>query len=192
MNYQKNRLIYCCEVIFLKILKKINGFFDRMEHDLRLFNFRPSIIIGCVSLALGIFSWIVGGTTDKVTLIYLFPRSAISIGFMYFLWGLSFLFVGFVIGGILFGCEKYKRREALKIVLLISLSYVFTLCVHPLFFRCLSPFIAFLFLLTAAFVCFFTIVASLKLYSLWSLCLMLHLVWLLYNCYVAFAIAIIN
>ena len=174
----------------MKIIKKIGNFFDRVEHDIRLFSLKPSLILCIVTFGLGIISWIVGGSIDRVSLIFIFPRSAVSIGFMYFLWALSFIFIGIVVGGILFGCEKYKRREALKILVFLSLSFLFKLCVHPLFFK--APFFTFVFILVAAIFCFFAISAAIRLYSLWSLCLMLHLLWLIYNCYLSFAIALIN
>ena len=176
----------------MKILKKIGNFFDRIEHDIRLFSIKPSLIVGLITFGLGVVSWIVGGSIDRVSLIYIFPRSAVSIGFMYFLWGISYVFIGIIIGGILFGCEKYKRREALKILVFIILSFILTLCVHPLFFKCMAPFFTFLFILVACVFCFLAISAAVRIYSMWSLCLMLHFLWLIYNCYLAFAIALIN
>lgn len=176
----------------MKILKKFNNFFERIVHEVRLFNVKPSLILASITLAMGIFSWIIGGRADRAWLLFQFPRSAISIGFMYFLWGISFAFIGFSLGGILFGCEKYKRREAVKIVIFIALSLLFTLCIYPLFFRSLAPFFTFIFILLASFFCFMAIVSSFRMYSLWTLCLIIHFVWLIYNCYVAFAIALIN
>ena len=176
----------------MKAIKKISGFFDRIEHDIRLFNLKPSLIIGAVTLSIGIISWILGGRADKVMLFFLFPRSAISIGFMYFLWGISFAFIGLTIGGIIFGCEKYKKRESSKIVTFIIVSFIFTLCVYPTFFRGLAPFITFIFITISVFFCLLAIIASVRLYSLWSICLIIHFLWLIYNGYLAFAIAIIN
>ena len=173
-------------------LKKISNFFDRIQHDIRLFNPKPSLILGGIALSLGIFSWIIGGRGDRVSLMYLFPRCAISIGFMYFLWAISFFFVGIILGGVIYGCEKYKKREATKTMLFIALSLLLTLCVHPLFFKCMAPFITFVFLLASLVFCFLAILSAMKLYSLWSICLMIHLLWLSYNCYVAFAVSLIN
>ena len=179
-------------MIFLKLLKRISNYFDRIEHDIRLFNLKPSLILGGIVFGLGIFSWIIGGSSDRVMLMYLFPRCAISIGFLYFLWGLSFFFIGIVMGGLIFGCEKYKRRETMKIIAFVVLSLILSLCVHPMFFRCLAPFITSAILLFSALFCFLAITSAAKLYSLWSICLMLHFAWLLYNCYITFAIALIN
>ena len=192
MNDFKNHLIYYCEVIFLKIIKRISNFFDNISHDIRLFNLKPSLIVGAVTLCLGIASWIIGGRADKVTLFFLLPRSAISIGFMYFLWFVSFAFVGIVLGGVLFGCEKFKRREASKAITFIILSFIFTLCIYPIFFKCLAPFITLIFILVSAFFCFLAIMSCIRMYSLWTLCLMIHLLWLFYNGYLSFAIALIN
>ena len=170
----------------MKIIKKISGFFDRIDHDIRLFNLKPSLIIGAITLAAGIISWIIGGRADRVLLLYIFPRSAISIGFMYFLWGLSFAFLGIVMGGIVFG------REATKGIVFLIISFIFTLCVNPIFFRCMAPFITFIFILASVFFCLLAIMSTIRLYSLWSICLMIHFLWLIYNGYLAFAIAIIN
>ena len=176
----------------MKLLRKISNFFERIEHDVRLFSVKPSLIFGAITLVLGILCWIIGGRTDRVYLLFQFPRSAISIGFMYFLWGISFAFIGIMLGGIFFGCEKYKRREAIKTAIFVILSLLFTLCIYPVFFRCAAPFFAFPFILVSALFCFLAIVSALRIYSLWSLCLMIHLIWLVYNCYVTFAIALIN
>ena len=176
----------------MKVIKRISGFFDNISHDIRLFSLKPSLIIGAITSCLGLASWIIGGRPDKVTLFFLFPRSAISIGFMYILWLISFAFAGIIIGGMLFGCEKFKRREASKAITFIVLSFLLTLCIYPIFFKCLAPFITFVFILAALFFCFLAIMASIRIYSLWSLCLMIHLLWLFYNGYLAFAIALIN
>ncbi len=173
-------------------MKRINFFFDRVGHDIRLFDFKPSVILCGCSLLLGIVSWIFGGRADKVMLIYIFPRSAISLGIMYFLWAISFAFVGFIIGGIIFGCEKYKRRESGKIAIFLILSLLFTLCVYPTFFKSMSPFFAFVFLLIAVFFCLLAIFSSVRIYSLWTICLALHAVWLLYNSFLAITITLIN
>lgn len=179
-------------MIFLKAIKKFGCFFDRIEHDIRLFNLKPALIIGAITLSLGILGWIIGGSSDRALLLYMFPRSAISVGFMYFLWGIAFTFVGIIIGGILFGCEKYKRRESTKSAVFVIISLIFAICVHPMFFRCLAPFITFVFLLVSIFFCFLAIMSVVRIYSLWSICLMIHMLWLAYNGYLAFAIALIN
>ncbi|MBE6673702.1 MAG: hypothetical protein E7596_01190 [Ruminococcaceae bacterium] len=176
----------------MKFVRRINIFFDRIEHDIRLFAIKPSIILSCFSLFLGILSWVIGGRADRVMLIYIFPRSAISLEIMYFLWALSFAFIGLIVGGVIFGCEKYKKREAGKIVVFLILTLLFMLCVHPTFFKSLSPFFAFVFLLLAGFFCLLAIFASIRIYSLWTICLTMHLFWLLYNGFLALTITLIN
>lgn len=176
----------------MKIFRRINSFFDRLSHDIRLFNARTALLCGLITVTIGIFSWIIGGRADKVILLYIFPRSALSLGTMYFLWLLSFLFVGLIAGGVAFGCEKYKRREVYKILLFLCISYLFTLCVYPIFFKSLSPFITFIVILVSVMFCFLSLLASLKIYSLWSMFLLLHMLWLIYNGYISLSIAIVN
>ena len=174
------------------MIKRLSDFFNRFGRDIRLFKLKPSLITAAITLSFGIISWIIGGRGEKVSLFFIFPRSAISIGFMYFLWGISFAFIGFTVGAVLFGCEKYRRQDAIKTVIFIVISFLFTVCFYPIFFRCLAPFVTFIFILVSAFFCFVAIMSAIRLYSLWSVCLMLHLLWLCYNGYMAFAIALIN
>ena len=176
----------------MKLFKRINCFFDRINHDVRLFNAKKGLLFGVITLCAGIFSWLIGGRPDRITLLYSFPRCAIPIGFMYVLWALSFALFGVFLGGIIYGCEKYKRREVWKIVVFLTISYLFTLCMYPLFFRCISPFIAFLFMLIAQMFCMLAILASCRIYSLWTLCLGIHLLWLMYNGYVLLIFSLIN
>ena len=176
----------------MRFIKKINFFFDRISHDIRLTNIKFSLIISSITLILGIFSWIVGGRTDKVMLLYIFPRGALSIGIMYFFWALSFITIGIIIGGAASGCEKYKRREAFKTVTFLFLSFLCSLCVYPLFFKSLSPLIAFFVLLVSSFFTFLALISSYRIYSLWTICIVIHLLWLLYNSYISIIIALIN
>lgn len=176
----------------MKILRRINCFTEGFVHDLRLFNPKASLIIGLITLILGVFSWFVGGTPDTVNLIYIFPRWALSTGVMYFLWLVSFVFAGIIIGGIFFGCEKFKRREASKILVFFCLSLLFTLCVYPTFFKALAPFITFILLFTAAFFCFLSILVAKRIFSLWTIMLCLHFAWLTYNGCLSLVFALIN
>lgn len=172
--------------------KKINCFFDRFSHDIKLFNTKASLILAGIGVLLGILSWLAGGRADRVMLLYMFPRSALSLGMMYFLWALSFAFIGLIIGGVAFGCEKYKRKEAMKVVTFLILSFVLTLLLYCVFFKFSAPFIAFIVILFAEIFCILALMASLRFNSLWSLCLIIHLIWLFYNGYLAFTIALIN
>lgn len=176
----------------MNLFKKINCFFGSINHDIRLFNPRASFVCGVVSLILGVFSWFVGGRADKVMLIYIFPRSALSLGVMYFLWALSFFIFGMIIGGVMFGCEKYKRKETAKISMFLLIALLFMLCIYPVFFKSMSPFITFLIFLVVEFFSVLAVCSSLRVYSLWTILLIIHSLWIFYNCFLSFAIAIIN
>lgn len=176
----------------MSLFRKINCFFDRLTHDIKLFNPKASLIFGAITLLLGIFSWLAGGRAHRVMVLYMFPRCALSLGFMYFLWGASFVFVGLIMGGVAFGCEKYKRREAIKVITFLALSYVLTLLVYCVFFKFSAPFITFIILLLSEIFCFFALLSSIRINALWSICIVVNLIWLIYNGYLAFAIALIN
>ena len=176
----------------MKIINRISSIFDRISHDIRLTNIKPSLILASITLFLGIFSWIAGGRPDKVTLLYIFPRCAISLTIMYLLWAVYFICIGFTIGGITFGCEKFKKREAVKSTTLLIISFMCTLSVYALFFICLSPLITFLVLLVSAFFTFLALMTCAKIYSLWTICIVIHLIWILYNSYIAIIITLIN
>ena len=176
----------------MKILRRIDNFFNGVNHDLKLFNAKSSLAIGVITLILGIISWFVGGRADRVTLFFIFPRSAMPLGLMYFLWAISFAFIGIILGGVLFGCEKYKRRDSTKIAVFLILSYLFSLCFYTVFFKTLSPFITFILIIISEIFCLLAILSSIRCYALWSLCMILHMLWLIYNGYVAISIALIN
>lgn len=174
------------------MFKKIGNFIEGISHDIRLLNLKKSIIFSLVFLVLGILSWVIGGRTDKVTLFYIFPRLALPTSIALFMWALSFAFCGFIFSAIVFGCEKYKRRVAQKIGILMSIMFLFTLCVYPLFFGALSPILTFFALLISLLFCFFAITSSIKLYSLWTILLGIHFLWLVYNTFLALAFAFVN
>ena len=174
------------------IIKKLDSFFSKLGHDISLFNPKPSLIVSAVTLCFGIISWLIGGTTDKAMVFFLFPRSAVPLGLMYFLWGISFAFVGLIIGGLLFGCEKYKKKDSLKTVIFIAFSLFFTFCIHSSFFRSLSPFLTFILIFVAEIFCFLAIMSAIRYHALWSICLILHFLWLFYNGYVSISISLIN
>ena len=176
----------------MKFLKKVSCFFDRISHEIRLMNLKAMIILSIVFLCGGIISWFVGGSSDKISVFFIFPRSALPLVYAYIFWAISFAFVGFIFGGILFGCEKYKRTRAQKIAIFVFLSFVFSFCVYPAFFGALSPFFAFLLLLVSFVMCLVAIFSSLKFYSLWTICLSIHALWLLYNCFVALSFTFVN
>lgn len=176
----------------MKFLKKISYFFDRISHEVRMIKLKHILISSGIFLILGILSWIIGGGTNRVVLLYDFPRSAISIGFMFILWGISFLFSGAILAGILCGCENYKKHRAYKIALYIILMQIFTLMAYPLFFGAIAPVITLLANITAMFFCLLAVMSSIRLYSLWTVCLCLHFLWLFYNAYICLAFIFIN
>ena len=176
----------------MKLFKRISCFFDKIAHEIRMIKLKDMLIFSGIFLILGIISWIVGGRANRIVLLYDFPRSAISIGFMFVLWGASFIFCGAILSGILLGCEKYRRHRAYKIALYIIIMQIFTFMLYPLFFGAIAPFIAFLANIIALFFCMLSILSSYRLYSLWTVCLCLHFLWLFYNAYVCLAFIFIN
>ena len=176
----------------MKLFRKISGFIDRMGHDIKLFSVKPALIVGGITLLLGMLSWVVGGRIDKVMLIYIFPRSAFSLGLMYFMWALFFLFLGIIIGGVAFGCEKYKRKESVKAVIFLVVSLLFTLLIYPVFFKSMAPFITFIIIFISAFFCLMALMTCSRIYSLWTICIAIYMLWLIYNGYLSLCIALIN
>lgn len=176
----------------MKLTNGINRFFDRICHEIRIIPLKKLLISGGVFLGLGILSWLIGGKIDKVSVFYLFPRSAIPIGFMFILWGIFFFIYGITFGGVILGCEKYKRHRALKISIYMLLSYIFVFCLYPIFFGAMSFFGAFIVILLAEAFCLLAILSSFKLYSLWTLSLSFWFLWLTYNGYVSLAFTFIN
>ena len=176
----------------MRLFKRINCFVDGIGHDIRLFNPKSSLVFGGITLILGIISWMIGGRGDKMLLVYIFPRIALPLGLMYFMWALSFFLLGMIIGGVAYGCEKYKRKESVKAVIFLVASYIFTLFIYPVFFRSMAPFITFLIIMISVFFCILAIVASSRIYSLWTLCIGIYLLWLLYNSYLSLCVALIN
>ena len=150
------------------------------------------LVFSSIFLSIGIFCWIMGGKVDRITFFFMYPRCAIPVGFMFVLWGISFILCGAVFYGVLFGCERFRRSKMYKSALLIVLMQIFTYITYPLFFRAAAPFIAFLAFLIAEIFCFFAIRDCLKNYSLWSIILIVHFLWLIYNGYCALAFSIIN
>ena len=176
----------------MKLFKRISCYFDRIYYEIRTIKRKHTLIFMGIFLLLGIFSWILGGKTDRITLLYSFPRAAIGIGFMFILWGISFIFCGCIFAGIAFSCERYRRHIAYKSCLYIILMQLFVLTAYPLFFGAIAPFIMLLALIVAIFFCFMAILSSYRWFSLWTVLLTLHLMWLLYNAYICLAFVLIN
>lgn len=176
----------------MSVLKKIMSYFDHINHEIKMLNLKACAISSGIFLILGIVSWIIGGRTDKVTIIYILPRSALPLIYAFLLWAVAFAFLGFIFGGVLFGCERYRRKSTYKIAFFVVITLIFNLCIYPVFFGALSPIIAFVLLLSSIMFCALAIIASFKVYALWTVCLSLYFLWLLYNAYVTLAFAFVN
>ena len=140
----------------------------------------------------GILTWILCGSVDSVTVFMILPRCALPIVYSYVLWAIAFLFTGFIFGGVMLGCERFKRSNAYKIALFILLTHVFTLCSYPVLFGAFAPLFAFLLLLLATLFCFLALMISIKQYCLWTICIALYILWMSYNSYVLLAISFAN
>lgn len=176
----------------MNIFKKTMQYFDRLTHEIKQLNLKKCCIFSIIFLLLGVISWLIGGWVDEVTVFFIFPRSAIPLLYAFLLWGISFCFCGFIFAGVLFGCEKYRRNKTYKICLFIVIMQIFTLCVYPMFFGALAPLMTFILLLISLLFCFLAIMASIKVYCLWTICLCVQFLWLLYNSYIALAFAFVN
>ncbi len=173
-------------------MKKILCFFDRITYEIRKIKFKCILIFSLLFFILGIISWIASGETNKMIILYIYPKAALNLGFMYMLWGISFLFCGGTLGGVLFGCEKFRRHKVYKIILYIIIMQLFSYVIHALFFRATAPFVALLSILIAILFCLLAIFDCFKIYSLWTICLCLHLLWLFYNFYICLAFIFLN
>lgn len=174
------------------LIRKISCFFDRITHEIKMIRIKNILIFSVLFLVLGFFSWIIGGGSNRVILLYMLPRSAIKIGFMYVLWGLSFIFCGVIFAGVLFGCEKYRRHLTYKTALFIILMQIFTFVIYPLFFGAIAPFLTLIAIVISISFCVLAILSAIKIYSLWSICLCIHFLWLMYNGYICLAFIFIN
>ena len=187
----RNHLIYFIEVIFL-IFKKIESYINSLYHEIKRINVRGALCFGGGFLIVGVISWILCIKNAYLASFYVFPRCALPFFYAHVAWAISFFFVGVIFGGILLGCEKFKRRYSVKIAFFLALTYLFSLCAHPIFFGKLSPFLAFIVLLASFLFCLLTIIASMKVFKLWTICLFVELFWLIYNLYTALAFSFVN
>lgn len=163
-----------------------------MNRETRTVKWKGVLIFSLIFLFSGLVSWCLGGPPNNVLLFYIFPRCALPIPVMYFLWFVSFAYLGFVFGGIFTSCEKFRKREAHKILFFIFLSHIIVLSTYPIFFKALSPFVNFIVLLISIILALFAFLLSIKQYTIWTYCILLHIIWLVYNGYVSMAFAFIN
>lgn len=143
-------------------------------------------------MAVGILSWLISGRTDRVSVLYSFPKCAMPITYAFVAWGIFFAVFGCIISGILFSCEKYRRNIVIKITFLLLVAYLCALCVYPLFFRAMMPMVSFFMILLAILFCIFAMIDSFKFNSLWTICIFLEILWLIYNAYTTLAFIFIN
>ncbi len=176
----------------MNIFKRFCCYIDNISHEIRLMNLKASTIFAGIYLVLGIISWVIVGKRSEITLFYIYPRCAMPLALAYVIWAVFFAFCGFILGSILFGCEKYKRHKVYKIAVFLILMQVFTYCVYPLFFGAAAPLICFMSLLVSMLFCIFSIIASSKIFVLWTICLCVNFLWLLYNSYVTLAFLFVN
>ncbi len=174
------------------IFKKIESYISALYQEIRQINVRACACFGGAFLIIGALSWILGSKSAHLASYYIMPRCALPFFYAHVGWAISFFFVGVIFGGILFGCEKFKRRFSVKIAFLLSFMFLFSLCAHPIFFGNLSPFLAFIVLFASFIFCLLTIIASIKVYKLWSICLVVQLIWLIYNLYTSLAFSFVN
>lgn len=175
-----------------KIIERIYCSFDRITIEIKRINLKKLIFFGTSFLALGILLWISAGRISPIIYIYKFPSCAVSIPMMYALWVLSYFFCGAIFGGMLFGCERYRRHKTYKSLFFILLMQMCTYLIHPLFFKATAPLITFIIIVIAEVFCLFAIISSSKIYTMWTVLLSIHFIWLLYNSYISLAFAIIN
>ncbi len=174
------------------MFKKIECYFSGLYQEIKQINVRASASLGGAFLIIGLVSWILGCRSAHLASFYIMPRCALPYFYAHLGWAVSFFFVGVIFGGILFGCEKFKRKYSIKIAFLLAFAYFFSLCAHPIFFGNLSPFLTFIVLLASLLFCLLTIIASIRAYKLWTICLFVYLLWLLYNLYTTLAFSFVN
>ena len=174
------------------MFKKIECYFSGLYQEIKQINVRASASLGGAFLIIGLLSWILGCRSAHLASFYIMPRCALPYFYAHLGWAVSFFFVGVIFGGILFGCEKFKRKYSIKIAFLLAFAYFFSLCAHPIFFGNLSPFLTFIVLLASLLFCLLTIIASIRAYKLWTICPFVYLLWLLYNLYTTLAFSFVN
>lgn len=176
----------------MNIFKNFFSYFDSISHEIKLMNIKACGIFSALFLFSGIITWILSGKADELVVFLIAPRAALPLPYAYILWAIFFAFTGMILGGILFGCEKFKRQRAYKAAIFIVLMQLFSLCIYPMFFSVASPLLSFICCLVALMFCILTIMASIKAYALWTLCLFINFLWLLYNSYVSLAFVFVN
>lgn len=176
----------------MKKIFNISRFFHRINREIRMICLKKNIFLGAIFLVIGALIWILCADYGGVAYFWTFPQSAMPVFLMYLIWAISFFFVGMLISACLHGIEKFRRHLIYKDILLLIIMQVFSYICYPLFFGACAPFLSFLALLVASISCFIAMVSMAKFFSLWTILLSMHFLWLLYNAYVSISFSIIN
>ena len=167
-------------------------FFSRINKELKTVCTKRALILGLIFLAIGILNWILCSNGVRVACFWQFPRTAMPVFLVYFFWAISYFLIGVLISACFNGIERFRRHLIYKDILVLVIMQVFSYISYSLFWGASAPFLAFLALMIASCACLIEIVSLAKYFSVWTIFLSIHLMWLLYNAYVSLAFAIIN
>lgn len=176
----------------MKKISIVSRFIARINKEIKTLCTRKILIWGLIFLGIGLLNWILCSNGVRVALFWSVPRCAMPIFLIYFVWAVSYFLIGALIFACFYGIEKFRRHLIYKDILILIIMQLFTYISYSLFWGASAPFLSFLALLVAAFVCFIEILSLGKYFSLWTILLAIHFTWLLYNAYVCLAFAIIN
>ncbi len=153
---------------------------------------KKNLACGFIFLAIGILMWIFCADYGGVAYFWTFPRCAMPVFLMYLLWAISYFLVGALISACICGIERFRRHLIYKDILMLIIMQIFSYICYPLFFSACAPFLSFLALILASISCALALVSMAKYFSLWTIALGMHFMWLIYNAYVSISFSIIN
>ena len=110
----------------MKCFKIVKNYFKRCLNEYKRTSFKLGMLVGFIFLLIGIFVWSFGKQSHKILSVYLFPKFALPLIIMYFIWAIIYLCVGFAVFSVLFNCEIYKKYFAQKISFLLCMSILFS------------------------------------------------------------------
>lgn len=175
----------------MKLFYGFRCFFDRVSREIKRIKFKQSLIFALIFLVIGIVDCIISGSINPIFYMYILPKSTLSLPLFYIFWFVSLLFCGVIFSGIL-NVEKFRKNNTFKVILCVALMMLFTYISYPLFFISLAHFFTIVSLLCTMLFCLYAIILCKKISFLWTMCLSIHFLWLLYNFYICIAISIIN
>ena len=176
-------------------MKKISicsRFILRINKEIKILCAKKALICGLIFLFIGIINWILCSNRVRVAFFWEIPKCAMPIFLLYLIWAVSYFLLGVMISACFNGIERFRRNLIYKDILILVIMQVFTYISYALFLGASAPFLAFLSLFIASFACFIEIICLGKYFSLWTIFLVIHFLWLLYNAYICLAFAIIN